>query len=144
MEAMTMISKKTPKIKRPVDKKVYSLICSLKKTPIILDKKKKFTIGRNSKNNLVIKQGTISEVHASIKWDKSSFKIKDEKSTNGTFVNNKRINGITILKNGDKIKIAKIVISYKVNVVREKKEVKKPVKKAVKKVVAKKKMAKRK
>lgn len=121
MDALTMISRKTPKTKRPVDKKEYSLSCSLRKTPFVLDKKKKFTIGRGSKNNLAVKQATVSDKHASIKWDKSGFKVKDENSTNGTYVNNKRISGITLLRNGDKVKIGKLVIKYKIGVKREKK-----------------------
>ncbi len=127
----TRFSFKTPKSRRPEEKNEYSLESSVKAKPVILDKKKKFTLGRASKNNLVLKEGTISEVHASIKWDKSSFKIKDERSTNGTFVNNKRIQGVTILKNGDKIKIGKYVLQFSVMKVRQKKD-EKPVKKVIK------------
>jgi pSer/pThr/pTyr-binding forkhead associated (FHA) protein len=132
----TAISRKTPKIRRPEEKNEYSLTSSLKKKPIVLDKKKKFTIGRASKNTLVLKENTISEVQASIKWDKSAFKIKDEKSTNGTYVNNKRIDGLTILKKGDKIKVGKFVLRFGVKKIREKKEAT-PANKAPKKVAKK-------
>ena len=123
MEAMTMISKKTPKTKRPVEKVEYKLVTSLKKTPFILDKKKKFTIGRSKKNNLVIPQNTTSEIQSSIKWGKTSFKLKDEKSTNGTFLNGKRISGEVSLKDGDKIKVGKYTIKYVTKKVRIKKDV---------------------
>jgi pSer/pThr/pTyr-binding forkhead associated (FHA) protein len=125
MQALTKISKKTPKIRRPEEKTEYSLVTSLRKTPFVLDKKKKFSIGRNRKNNLVIPQQTTSEVNSSLKWGKSSFKLKDEKSTNGTFLNNKRINNEVSLKNGDRIKVGKFTIIYKAKKIRIKKEVKK-------------------
>ncbi len=117
----TVISRKTPKIRRPVEKRQYFLKSSLKKKPIILSKNRKFTIGRSAKNSLPVREGTISQRHASIKWDKSSFKIKDELSTNGTFVNNKRISGIVILKNGDRIRLGKFVLRYGIQKIREKK-----------------------
>jgi pSer/pThr/pTyr-binding forkhead associated (FHA) protein len=120
MNSVTVISRKTPKTKRPIDKKVYTISSSLRRTPFDLKKNKKFTIGRASKNTMSLKAGTVSEVHASIKWDKSSFKIKDERSTNGTFVNGKRISGVTILKSGDKIKVGQFVLTYGVKKVREK------------------------
>jgi pSer/pThr/pTyr-binding forkhead associated (FHA) protein len=131
MPFVTVISRKTPKIRRPVEKRQYFLMTSLKKKPIILSKGRKFTIGRATKNNLPLREGTISERHASIKWEKSSFKIKDEGSTNGTFVNNKRVSGLTILKNGDKIRLGSFVLSYGIKKVREKKQ-EKPKKKTKK------------
>jgi pSer/pThr/pTyr-binding forkhead associated (FHA) protein len=127
----TVISRKTPKIRRPVEKRQYFLKSSLKKKPIILSKNRKFTIGRSSKNSLPVREGTISQRHASIKWDKSSFKIKDERSTNGTFVNNKRISGIVILKNGDRIRLGKFVLRYGIQKIREKKQDKPRKKRAV-------------
>jgi pSer/pThr/pTyr-binding forkhead associated (FHA) protein len=141
MNYMTVISRKTPKTKRPIDKKVHTISSSVRKTPYELKKNKKFTIGRASKNTMSFKAGTVSEVHASIKWDKSSFKIRDERSTNGTFVNGKRVKGVTILKNGDKIKVGQFVLTYRVKKVREKIEA--PKKKSVKKKKAKARSAKR-
>ena len=137
----TVISRKTPKIRRPVEKRQYFLATSLKKKPIVLSKSRKFTIGRATKNSLPLREGTISESHASIKWEKSSFKIKDEGSTNGTFVNNKRVSGLTILKNGDKVRLGNFVLRYGIKTVRKKKE-EKPRRKA-KKRPARRKAAKR-
>jgi pSer/pThr/pTyr-binding forkhead associated (FHA) protein len=125
----TIFSKKTPKTRRPEEKNEYTLTFSLRKTPIILDKKKKVTIGRSSKNTIVLKEHTISEKHAVIKWDKSGFKITDERSTNGTFLNNKRIASPSALKNGDRIKIGKFVLKFGVKKIREKKEANTPQKK---------------
>jgi pSer/pThr/pTyr-binding forkhead associated (FHA) protein len=130
----TVISRKTPKIRRPVEKRQYFLKSSLKKKPIVLSKSRKFTIGRSTGNSLPVREGTISQRHASIKWDKSSFKIKDEGSTNGTFVNNKRVSGIVILKNGDRIRLGKFVLRYGIKKIREKKQ-DKPKKKTKKRIV---------
>ena len=144
MNSVTVISRKTPKTKRPIDKKVYTISSSLRRTPFDLKKNKKFTIGRASKNTMSLKAGTVSEVHASIKWDKSSFKIKDERSTNGTFVNGKRISGVTILKSGDKIKVGQFVLTYGVKKIREKPAAPAKKKSATKKKKAKAKSAQRK
>lgn len=122
MEFQTIISRKTPKTKRPVDKKVYALVTSLKKRPVELKKGKKFTIGRASKNSLILKGMTISEVHASLKWDKSAFKVRDERSTNGTYVNNKRIATVTSLKDGDRLRFGKYVLRFSIKKIREKVE----------------------
>ena len=61
MKDFTRISGKTPKTKRPVTKYEYSLTCSIRKTPYILKKTKKFTIGRKTKNDLTISQHTTSD-----------------------------------------------------------------------------------
>lgn len=121
MESFTRISVKTPKTKRPKEAYEYSLVTSLRKTPYKLSKTKKFTIGRKSKNDITLSQYTTSDLHASIKWIKSGFKVTDEKSTNGTYLNGKRIKSSTFLKHGDKIKIGKYVIKFTAKKVRIKK-----------------------
>ena len=114
----------------------------MKKKPIVLSKSRKFTIGRATKNSLPVREGTISEHHASIKWEKSSFKIRDERSTNGTFVNNKPIIGLTILKNGDRIRLGNFVLRYGIKKIREKKPAA-PKKKSIKRPTRKARSAKR-
>ena len=132
MRYVTVISRTTPKVRRPVEKKEHYIRSSLRKTPILLSKSRKFTIGRSSNSSLPLKSGTISATHASIKWNKSAFKIQDERSTNGTFVNGKRIMGITPLKDGDKIRLGQFVLTFSARKVRTKKDAapkKKPSKK---------------
>ncbi|MBN2353920.1 MAG: FHA domain-containing protein [Spirochaetales bacterium] len=120
MNFQTVISRKTPKTRRPVEKRLFFISSSLKKKPIELKKNKKFTIGRSSKNSLRVNEGTVSDRHASIKWEKSSFKITDNRSTNGTFVNGRRISGVAVLKPGDKIRLGKFVLTFTSKKVREK------------------------
>lgn len=122
MESLTRISVKTPKTKRPKEIYEYSLLTSLRKTPYKLSKTKNFTIGRKSRNDITLQQFTTSDLHATVKWVKSGFKVIDEKSTNGTYLNGKRINSPAFLKDGDKIKIGKYVLKFTVRKVRIKKE----------------------
>ncbi len=132
MRYVTVISRTTPKVRRPVEKKEHYIRSSLRKTPFVLSKSRKFTIGRSSNSSLPLKSGTISATHASIKWNKSAFKIKDERSTNGTFVNGKRVTGVTPLKDGDKIRLGQFVLTFSAKKVRTKKDAA-PKKKAPKK-----------
>ncbi|MBN2510842.1 MAG: FHA domain-containing protein [Spirochaetales bacterium] len=120
MNDITVISRKTPKTRRPVTRNEYTLTCSVRKTPYVLSKTKKFSIGRLKKNDISLPQKTTSDVHATVKWSKSSFRITDENSTNCTYVNGKRIEGTTALADGDKIKIGKFTILFRINKVREK------------------------
>ena len=56
MKDVTMISDKTPKYRRPVEKNEYSITCAIRKTPLVLTKTKKYTIGRLTKNNITLPQ----------------------------------------------------------------------------------------
>ncbi|QWR78101.1 FHA domain-containing protein [Candidatus Magnetomonas plexicatena] len=61
----------------------------------------KNTIGRIQGNSIVIKDSTVSKEHCTILCHKGEMLITDNNSTNGVIVNNKRVNGSTLLKNGD-------------------------------------------
>ncbi|MGB3480202.1 MAG: GGDEF domain-containing protein [bacterium] len=74
-------------------KKDYSLIlvdsgAAVKKLPI---NKGRFIIGRADDADLVISNKDVSRRHAAVICDGSNFSIEDLDSTNGTFVNGKRI-----------------------------------------------------
>lgn len=125
MKDVTMISEKTPKMLRPIEKEEYSITCAVRKTPLVLGKIKKYSIGRLTKNSITLPQKTTSDIHATIKWEKNAFKVKDENSTNGTYVNDKRIEEPTPLQDGDKIKIGKYVILFHIKKIRVKKTIKK-------------------
>ena len=49
------------------------------------------TIGRNRQNHIRIEDNLVSRKHALVQKIKNSYYIKDLDSTNGTFVNNKKI-----------------------------------------------------
>jgi pilus assembly protein CpaF len=63
------------------------------------------TIGRVQGNDIVLPKGNISKRHSRIVLRDSKFIIVDLKSTNGTFVNGKRISSPQVLKDSDKIYI---------------------------------------
>lgn len=118
MKSLTSISAKTPKTVRPVTRYEYTLKAAVRKTPYVLSKTRKFTIGRMTKNDMTLPQKTTSDVHASVKWLKSSFRLTDENSTNGTYLNGKRIKETVALADGDKIKIGKYVIVFRAKKIR--------------------------
>ncbi|MBN2536294.1 MAG: FHA domain-containing protein [Spirochaetales bacterium] len=121
MSTKTTISKKTPKYLQPVEKTEYRIVTSLRKKPYILEKRKKFSIGRLVKNDIRLDMKTVSDVHATIKWVKNNFVITDEKSTNGVYLNGSRIKDSAKLSDGDKIKIARYVLNFQVKKERQKK-----------------------
>lgn len=63
------------------------------------------TIGRSTRNDIVIKDPFISKKHVSIEKDRNEFFIEDLNSANGTFVNEEELLNPIRLENGDNIKI---------------------------------------
>ncbi|MCP4409856.1 MAG: FHA domain-containing protein [Gammaproteobacteria bacterium] len=70
-----------------------------------------FTIGRGEDNDIQLPDKKVSRVHARILTNLEGNLIEDLNSTNGTFINAKRISE-HILQNGDVIKIGKYGLSY--------------------------------
>ena len=65
--------------------------------------KNPFTIGRSEDCNLSLLSQTVSRKHAEIFYRGNSVFIRDLNSTNGTFINEKRIKDRILLNNGDTI-----------------------------------------
>jgi len=66
------------------------------------------SIGRDESNDIVIPKEAISSLHATIEFKNGNFYLEDNRSTNGTLLNDKRM-GESIpvrLKSGDKITFA--------------------------------------
>lgn len=71
------------------------------------------TIGRATTNNVVLQDNLVSGTHAQIIIKHNNcYSIVDLNSTNGTYVNNIRINGETILNTNDIIKIGNTIIPW--------------------------------
>ena len=100
-----------PNLTQNIKSKKYTVtLVQLGKSPekkYNIDLLDKCTIGRSStKNTLGIPTDTaLSEIHASILVEKENVYLKDEKSTNGTFVNGVPITGKFLLNQDDVILI---------------------------------------
>jgi ABC-type multidrug transport system ATPase subunit/pSer/pThr/pTyr-binding forkhead associated (FHA) protein len=62
-------------------------------------------IGRNKDNDIVIPAPTVSQYHAEVEKIGKRFRLRDLRSSNGTFVNGKAISGETWVQPGDAIQI---------------------------------------
>jgi pilus assembly protein CpaF len=69
------------------------------------------TIGRVQGNDIVLPKGNISKRHSRIVQRDGKFIIVDLKSTNGTYVNGKRISAPQVLKDGDKLYVGDFTIT---------------------------------
>lgn len=71
------------------------------------------TIGRADKCHVVLDDTYVSQVHARISARGESYFIEDLGSTNGTYLNRKRVGGATELQRGDRVKIGKTVLEMR-------------------------------
>ncbi|MDL2224009.1 FHA domain-containing protein [Bacteroidales bacterium OttesenSCG-928-M06] len=72
-------------------------------------------IGRDVECNITIPDKTISNKHATVLFKNDKFKIKDELSSHGTFVNDNDIEDETIeLHDNDIIRIGETILKFKV------------------------------
>jgi pilus assembly protein CpaF len=69
-----------------------------------------YVIGREAGNDLVIEDPQVSRRHAQLTQQGNSYLIEDIGSTNGTYVNGKRVTAPTLLTNGDMVGLADTVI----------------------------------
>jgi len=67
--------------------------------------KRRITLGRSSYNDIVIDDEAASREHSFIIIEKNEYKIGDMGSTNGTYLNDKKITSLKSLNDGDKINI---------------------------------------
>ncbi|MDX1986593.1 MAG: FHA domain-containing protein [Candidatus Obscuribacter sp.] len=67
--------------------------------------KQELTLGRAPDSDLTFVDGTVSREHAKIRKNGDTYSISDLNSRNGTFVNGRRINSETPLKEGDRIRL---------------------------------------
>jgi EAL domain-containing protein (putative c-di-GMP-specific phosphodiesterase class I) len=70
-----------------------------------------FTLGRNESADLHVDSGRVSREHAVIMCDRNTFTVRDLNSTNGTFLNGKRIQEAR-LADGDLLSVADIEFSF--------------------------------
>src|SRR5882672_1946997 len=73
--------------------------------------KPEVTIGRVQGNDIVLPKGNVSKRHARIVLKDGKFIIVDLKSTNGTYVNGRKITSPLVVKDSDKIYIGDFILS---------------------------------
>jgi len=69
-------------------------------------------LGRGDQCGLVVNSDLVSRHHATVLRVEGRHVIRDENSTNGTFVNDERVSGSVLLSDGDQIRIGRTVIKY--------------------------------
>ncbi len=72
--------------------------------------KAEINVGRVQGNDLTLPKGNVSKHHARLLFRDGRFIVTDLKSTNGTYVNGRKIAQATIVREGDKIYIGDFVI----------------------------------
>lgn len=70
-------------------------------------------IGRADKCHIVLDDSYVSQIHARIFAKNDSYMIEDMGSTNGTYLNKRRIGGASELHRGDRVKIGKTVLEMR-------------------------------
>src|SRR5580658_5054907 len=68
------------------------------------------SVGRVQGNDLMLPKGNVSKHHARLVFRDSRFVVTDLKSTNGTYVNGRKIAQATIVREGDKIYVGDFVL----------------------------------
>jgi diguanylate cyclase (GGDEF)-like protein len=72
---------------------------------------REMTIGRATMNDICVSQDSVSRTHATIMVDEHGVKIRDNVSTNGTYVNDHKIHEV-YLKDGDLIKVGRSIFKF--------------------------------
>ncbi len=72
--------------------------------------KSEVTIGRLAGNDIVLAKGNVSKYHSRIVLKEGKFIIVDMKSTNGTFVNSKKIAAPQVLRPSDQVEIGDYIL----------------------------------
>src|SRR5262245_40038886 len=73
--------------------------------------KPEVTIGRVQGNDIILPKGNVSKRHSRIVFKDGKFIIVDLKSTNGTYVNGRKITSPLVIKGTDKVYIGDFILS---------------------------------
>ncbi len=69
-------------------------------------------IGRKAYCDVVLPRGTVSRKHARVFFENGQFRIEDLGSSNGTFLNGRRVDAPSTLNDGDRINISDIPLAF--------------------------------
>jgi len=71
------------------------------------------SLGRTEDNDIVLADPQLSRSHASVTRSEAGYVLADLNSTNGTFLNEKRIGAPKSLREGDKIRVGNTVLTFR-------------------------------
>jgi pilus assembly protein CpaF len=74
--------------------------------------KTEINVGRVQGNDLMLPKGNVSKRHAKLSFREGRFLVADLKSTNGTYVNGRKISQSTVVREGDKIYVGDFVLRF--------------------------------
>lgn len=77
---------------------------------------REITIGRDSGNDIVLRDPYISKKHSRVFLKDGEYHIEDMDSSNGTYVNNNRITGVSRIYHGDRVKVGQIEFLFVKNI----------------------------
>ena len=70
------------------------------------------TVGSEKGNALLLRDQSVSRRHAVIRFRGPRYQVRDLKSTNGTFVNEQRVNDVASLKDGDHVRFGAVAFVF--------------------------------
>ena len=75
--------------------------------------KDRMSIGRSRESDIALDDDAVSRVHAMLTRDEAgAYRIRDQNSANGTFVNSQRISEY-VLEDGDEIRVGLMVLEFR-------------------------------
>ena len=73
---------------------------------------KELKIGRNPENDIQLEDASVSRTHAILIIGANEYSIRDLNSSNGTYVNGMRVNGMATLKKHDIVKVGNALVPW--------------------------------
>ncbi len=73
------------------------------------------TIGRVQGNHIVLPRGNVSKKHAKLEWSGGEFRLTDLNSTNGTYINGRRITETTLIKGSDSVYVGEFILTFEIS-----------------------------
>jgi hypothetical protein len=70
-------------------------------------------LGREGSGVILLKSGTVSRRHARLTIDDQRAVLEDLGSKNGTYVNDERVNGPTLVAEGDQVRIGSLLFTFR-------------------------------
>ncbi len=70
------------------------------------------TVGRVQGNQIVLPRGNVSKKHAKLEYSGGEFRLTDLNSTNGTYINGRRITETTLIKKSDSVYVGEFILAF--------------------------------